>query len=164
MQVALVVVAGEASGVGKTTLAEALVEMLASRGLRVAAVKHVHHGVDYRVKDTGRLMAAGAGRVVAVGPGEYMVVERGRLGFWDAVALAARGVDAVVVEGFREHLAEALGRGGCGAYIGSTLPEELRGHEHLLHVHPRAGLREAAEELAAMVLRGGCRASPPGIR
>ena len=159
MRVALVVVAGEASGVGKTMLAEELVRRLVGAGLRVAAVKHVHHGVDYRVKDTGRLRSAGARRVVAVGPGEYMVVEEGRLGFWDSVALAARGVDAVVVEGFREHLAEALSRGGCGAYIGSTLPEELKGLKGLLHLRPLAGLREAAERLAAMVLQGGCRAS-----
>jgi len=159
-RVALVVVAGEASGVGKTVLAEALVRRLSEAGLRVAAVKHVHHGVDYRVKDTGRLRAAGARRVVAAGPSDYMVVEEGRLGFWEAVALAAAGgVDAVVVEGFREHLAEALSRGGCGAYIGSALPEELRGLKGLLHLRPLSGLREAAERLADMVLRGRCRAS-----
>jgi molybdopterin-guanine dinucleotide biosynthesis protein B len=114
----LVVIAGSGSGVGKTLLGERLVAELARRGLRVAAVKHVHHGVDYRVKDTGRYMAAGAVRVVAVGPGEYMVVERGVLGFWDAVRLACRGSDAVVVEGFREHLEEALARGACGVYVG----------------------------------------------
>jgi molybdopterin-guanine dinucleotide biosynthesis protein len=54
-------------------LGETLARLASSRGLRVWVVKHVHHGVDYRVKDTGRYLAAGAERVYAIGPGEYML-------------------------------------------------------------------------------------------
>jgi len=156
----VVVVAGAGSGVGKTALGERLVALLASRGLRVAAVKHVHHGVDYRVKDTGRYMAAGALRVVAVGPGEYLVVERGRLGFWEALARAAAGgVDVVVVEGFREMLREALARGGCGVYIGPRGDVEgLPGGGRLLVVEPgRVG--GALERLLELLGSGRCAAS-----
>ena len=148
----VVVIAGEGSGVGKTLLGERLVEELTQRGMRVAAVKHVHHGVDYRVKDTGRYMAAGAERVVAVGPRDYMVVVRGRLGFWDAVRLAcAGGAEAVVVEGFREHLGEAVERGACGIYIGRGDPAA----GGVFVVEP-GNVEGAVERLVGLVLSGGC--------
>lgn len=151
-QCSVVVIAGEGSGVGKTLLGERLVGELVRRGLRVAAVKHVHHGVDYRVKDTGRYMAAGAERVVAVGPGEYMVVVRSRLGFWDAVMLACGGgAEAVIVEGFREHLGEAVERGACGVYIGRGAP----GAVGVLVVEP-GSVDEAVERLVGLVLSGSC--------
>ena len=113
----LLLIAGEASNVGKTLLGERLVELLASQGLRVAAVKHVHHGVDYRVKDTGRYLAAGADPVIAVGPGEYMIVRRRRISLEEAICTAAGEADVVVVEGFREaqRLVEELG--GCWLYV-----------------------------------------------
>jgi molybdopterin-guanine dinucleotide biosynthesis protein B len=153
----LVVIAGSGSGVGKTLLGERLVEALAARGVRVAVVKHVHHGVDYRVKDTGRYVAAGARRVLAVGPDSYMLVERGRLGFWDAVAVAAEGgAEVVVVEGFREMLWEALAVGGCGVYIGPPGDVEgLRAEERLVVAEPGRAL-EALDEALAMLLEGRC--------
>ena len=112
----LVLIAGEGRDVGKTLLGEHLVAALRERGLRVGVVKHVHHGVDYRVKDTGRYLGAGAERVVAVGPSEYMLVEKRRLGFWEAIQLLS-GSDTVVVEGFKEHIDSVLEKGGCTAYI-----------------------------------------------
>ncbi len=156
--VQLVVIAGSGSGVGKTLLGEGLVEALAVQGVRVAVVKHVHHGVDYRVKDTGRYMAAGARRVLAVGPDSYMLVERGRLSFWDAVDMAVEsGADAVIVEGFREMLAEALAAGGCGVYIGSWEDVgELGGVGRLVVVEPGRAL-DAKDDVLALLLKGRCR-------
>ena len=50
------------SGSGKTTLGERLIAILTARGLRIAAVKHAHHGFepDVRGKDSDRLRRAGA--------------------------------------------------------------------------------------------------------
>jgi len=50
------------SGSGKTTLGERLIAILVARGVRVAAVKHAHHGFepDIRGKDSDRLRRAGA--------------------------------------------------------------------------------------------------------
>jgi len=50
------------SGTGKTTLLERLLPCLRDRGLRVAVIKHAHHGfdVDQPGKDSHRLRQAGA--------------------------------------------------------------------------------------------------------
>ncbi|MFY0990502.1 molybdopterin-guanine dinucleotide biosynthesis protein B [Halomonas sp. C05BenzN] len=50
------------SGTGKTTLLEQLLPRLGERGLRVAVIKHAHHGfdVDQPGKDSYRLRQAGA--------------------------------------------------------------------------------------------------------
>jgi hypothetical protein len=61
----------------------------------------------------------------------------------------------VLVEGFREHLAEALGMGGCAAYV-------RRGGVVALHA-PGGGeesldLDAAVVRLASLVLSGGCTA------
>ncbi|TDO16735.1 molybdopterin-guanine dinucleotide biosynthesis protein B [Halomonas ventosae] len=50
------------SGTGKTTLLERLLPRLGERGLRMAVIKHAHHGfdVDQPGKDSYRLRQAGA--------------------------------------------------------------------------------------------------------
>ncbi len=55
-----------ASGSGKTTLIERLIERFHRGGLRVAAIKHAHHGfdMDRPGKDSHRFRAAGAGQVL----------------------------------------------------------------------------------------------------
>jgi molybdopterin-guanine dinucleotide biosynthesis protein B len=127
----LLLIAGEGRDVGKTLLGEKLVKALTSRGLSVGVVKHVHHGVDYRVKDTGRYLAAGARRVVAVGPDEYMVVEPRRLGLEEAICLVS-GNDVVIVEGFRDHVEEVRKRGGCAVFLRRNGAAELwYGDEHV---------------------------------
>ncbi len=53
------------SGAGKTTLVEKLVREFASRGLRIATIKHAHHKVEldtpgkdsYRYKEAGAVMS-----------------------------------------------------------------------------------------------------------
>jgi len=157
----LVLLAGDGSNVGKTALGERLVAELSSRGLRVAVVKHVHHGVDYRVKDTGRYLSAGAGRVVAVGPGSWMLVSPGRLGFWEAVELAAEGgVDVVLVEGFRDHVSVVLSAGGCVAYLGSQCPGAAG--DGRLVCAPRLGVEEALPRLLGLLSLGACRLRSKG--
>ncbi|MEM4666451.1 MAG: molybdopterin-guanine dinucleotide biosynthesis protein B [Thermofilum sp.] len=84
---------------GKTTLAEKLVGILASRGYRVAAVKHAHSGLNLQ-GDSARLFAAGAERVVALSENVSEVIA-GSLSLEEALA-ALRAYDFVVVEGFKE--------------------------------------------------------------
>src|SRR5258706_2478923 len=54
------------SNTGKTTLIEKLVPLFTARGLRVAAIKHAHHGfdMDRPGKDSYRYREAGAGQVL----------------------------------------------------------------------------------------------------
>ena len=120
----LVLIVGEGKDVGKTLLGERLVNALVDKGFRVGVIKHVHHGVDYRIKDTGRYLEAGAERVVAVGPREHMFVEGKRIGFWKAIMML-RGFDVVIVEGFREHIESIVRNGGCTAYVCSSGAVEI---------------------------------------
>lgn len=59
------------SGAGKTTLIERLIERFCRAGLRVAAIKHAHHGfdIDRPGKDSYRFRAAGASQVL-IGSGQ----------------------------------------------------------------------------------------------
>lgn len=54
------------SGSGKTTLMEAIIPLIAARGLKVSAIKHAHHNVDVDKpgKDSYRFREAGAGQVL----------------------------------------------------------------------------------------------------
>ncbi len=65
------------SGSGKTTVITRLVEYFKERGLRVGAVKRVHHySLQPQGKDSGLFLEAGALRVCVVAPGEFLVMER----------------------------------------------------------------------------------------
>ncbi len=156
-EAALVIVTGEGRKTGKTSLGAALVARLAGLGLRVAVLKHVHHGVDYRVRDTGRYLEAGAPVVAALGPGEYMVVRRGQPDPWSLVAALAREADVVVVEGLRGWALEALERGGCMVYLCRSGCARLHAGgrvEQLSRV-------EAEARLAELVASGACRVRLP---
>jgi molybdopterin-guanine dinucleotide biosynthesis protein B len=95
------------SGSGKTTLIERLVERFARRGLRVAAIKHAHHGfdLDRPGKDSYRFRAAGASQVLIASQQRWaLLVEQGDAG--DAGDLRRQiarlqPCDLVLVEGFR---------------------------------------------------------------
>jgi len=97
------------SGSGKTTLIEHLIERFCRAGLRVAAIKHAHHGfdIDQPGKDSYRFRAAGATQVL-VGSGRRWAL----LSEEDAIEgaggdelvrqLARLGpCDLVLVEGYR---------------------------------------------------------------
>ena len=117
----LILIIGSGRNVGKTLLGEHIVRLAAARGLRVWVIKHVHHGVDYRVKDTGRYLSAGASRVYAVAPGEYMLVEKREITLDSIIVEASGKADLVVVEGFRS-LASSL-QADLVVCIGLSRPE-----------------------------------------
>lgn len=66
------------SGAGKTTLLVRLIPRLLEQGLRVAALKHSHHGrieVDRAGKDSHRLRQAGAQAVLLLSRGQLIQIE-----------------------------------------------------------------------------------------
>lgn len=100
------------SGSGKTTLIERLIEHFHGAGLRVAAVKHAHHGfdIDRPGKDSHRFREAGAAQVLIASDRRWALLsEIERPGPADAAAqiplaaLLARfdPCDLVLVEGYR---------------------------------------------------------------
>ncbi len=66
------------SNSGKTTLIEKIVQILKSRGLRVAVIKHASAGfeLDKPGKDSWRFQQAGADAVVLVGPERMALMKR----------------------------------------------------------------------------------------
>ena len=93
---------------GKTTLVSRLIAELTRRGLKVAAVKHAHHGfdVDQPGRDSYRFREAGA-REVAVVSGRRVAImhelrdeEEPPL---EAVLERLSGSDLILVEGFKAH-------------------------------------------------------------
>lgn len=94
-----------ASDSGKTTVAVGLIRELASRGHRVAAVKHCPHGhrVDPEGVDTDRLAAAGALLSVAASPDRVTTVERRETdpSLAEIVDRSAGNFDLVVAEGYK---------------------------------------------------------------
>ncbi|QSR85175.1 gephyrin-like molybdotransferase Glp [Methylacidimicrobium sp. B4] len=96
------------SGAGKTTLLCSVVRILASKGLRVAAIKHAHKGfeIDYPGKDSMRLREAGANPVLLVSPTRRAWVEEmtppEEPELAEAIALLGPSpIDLLLVEGFR---------------------------------------------------------------
>ncbi|HXY21864.1 MAG TPA: molybdopterin-guanine dinucleotide biosynthesis protein B [Burkholderiaceae bacterium] len=97
------------SGSGKTTLIEQLIEHFCRAGLRVAAIKHAHHGfdIDRPGKDSYRFRAAGASQVL-IGAGRRWALlseeDAGENATGDELARQLgrlRPCDLVLVEGYR---------------------------------------------------------------
>ncbi|MBW6391180.1 molybdopterin-guanine dinucleotide biosynthesis protein B [Billgrantia antri] len=96
------------SGTGKTTLLERLLPRLTARGLRVAVIKHAHHGfdVDQPGKDSHRLRQAGAAPMLVASRARWaMMMETPGQEEADLAQLieTVRGQrpDLVLVEGFK---------------------------------------------------------------
>jgi molybdopterin-guanine dinucleotide biosynthesis protein B len=93
------------SNTGKTTLIEKLIPLLRARGLRVAAIKHAHHGfdMDRPGKDSFRYREAGAGQVlIATGQRWALLTETPAQPAALADLLAQlQPCDLVIVEGFK---------------------------------------------------------------
>lgn len=92
---------------GKTTLTERLVSEFATRGLRVATVKHAHHGfdIDKPGTDSFRHRAAGATETAVVSARRWALMHE--LGDEDEPPLEAilaklAPTDIVLVEGYKK--------------------------------------------------------------
>lgn len=96
--------AGRANS-GKTTLIEKVISVFKKQGLRVAAIKHVHHPFDVDVpgKDTHRHKLAGAASVILASRGRVAMVKDtpGEYALDDIVSRYADDADLVIVEGFK---------------------------------------------------------------
>jgi molybdopterin-guanine dinucleotide biosynthesis protein B len=68
------------SGSGKTTLITALMPLLMERGLRVAVLKHAHHGfdIDRPGKDSYRVREAGAVQVLVASRDRWVLMAEER--------------------------------------------------------------------------------------
>ena len=90
---------------GKTTLMARLIAEIAARGLRVATVKHAHHGfeIDQPGTDSHTHRMAGASEVAIVGGGRWAIMHEGSApepGLADMIARLSPS-DLVLVEGFK---------------------------------------------------------------
>jgi molybdopterin-guanine dinucleotide biosynthesis protein B len=92
------------SNAGNTTLIEKLVAIFVTRGLRVAAIKHAHHGfdMDRPGKDSYRYRVAGAQQVlIATGERWALLTETPRPARLEEVLALLAPCDLVLIEGFR---------------------------------------------------------------
>ncbi len=94
------------SNAGKTTLIEKLTAHFASRGLRVATIKHTHHKfeMDKQDSDTARHRRAGASETAIVSGTRVAVIEeidtRGEPAL-NEVAARLKPADIIFVEGYK---------------------------------------------------------------
>lgn len=91
---------------GKTTLTERLVAEFSRRGLRVAAVKHAHHGfeIDNGPTDSARHRRAGARQVAVVSAQRWAVVtelDGAPEPNFEEVIAALEPADLIIVEGYK---------------------------------------------------------------
>jgi molybdopterin-guanine dinucleotide biosynthesis protein B len=93
------------SGAGKTQFLEGLVPVLASRGYRVAVLKHTHQRdleTDQPGSDSYRFWAAGAAHVVLAAPDRIVHTHRCEVDpSLSQVLRGVHGVDLVLVEGYK---------------------------------------------------------------
>lgn len=95
------------SGSGKTTLIEAMLPLLAARGLRVSVIKHSHHDFEMEPpgKDSARFRLAGAQEVMVASPYRYAIVHELRNAPEPTLAEQVARLspaDLVLVEGFKQ--------------------------------------------------------------
>lgn len=96
------------SGSGKTTLVSRVIPVLRGRGLKIATVKHAHHGFDIDVpgKDSWLHREAGASEVMIVSSRRWAILhelrEEAEPPFAELLAKLSP-VDLVIVEGFKRH-------------------------------------------------------------
>lgn len=92
---------------GKTTLVEGVVRELVKRGLRVATMKHAHHGfdIDHEGRDSYRHREAGASEVIVASSKRWAIVHELRgedePSFQEMLAKLSPA-DIVIVEGFKK--------------------------------------------------------------
>jgi len=95
------------SGSGKTTLLERLIPQFTARGLKVAVIKHAHHGfdIDRPGKDSYRHRAAGASEVLLSCNDRWALMHERRDQSdvtLDELLARLAPCDLVLVEGFKQ--------------------------------------------------------------
>jgi molybdopterin-guanine dinucleotide biosynthesis protein B len=93
---------------GKTTLVARLIAELTGRGMKVAAVKHAHHGfdVDQPGRDSYKFREAGAREIAVISGKRVAVIHELRDEAEPAleeVLPRLIGSDLILVEGFKKH-------------------------------------------------------------
>ena len=91
---------------GKTTLVTRLIAEFSARGLKVATVKHAHHGfqIDERDTDSARHRRAGAGQVAVVSSKRWALInelESAPEPTLDEVVSWIGPCDLIIVEGYK---------------------------------------------------------------
>lgn len=91
------------SGAGKTTLLTGVLPYLVAGGVRVATIKHAHHGfdLDRPGKDSHRHREAGAGEVLLAGGARWALLHEGAPPPLAVLLRRMAPVDLVLIEGFR---------------------------------------------------------------
>ncbi len=96
------------SGSGKTTLLDQLIPRFVAGGLRVAGIKHTHHGFDPDTpgKDSWRMRQGGCENVVLVGARHLTLMrhypeDKPSPEIGEALAVLPPDTDLVMVEGYK---------------------------------------------------------------
>ena len=96
------------SGTGKTTLLKRLIPELKARGLRIAMIKHAHHGfdVDKPGKDSYELRKAGASQMLIASSLRWALMTEREQPSEPVLAelighIDERAADLILVEGFK---------------------------------------------------------------
>jgi len=147
------------SKVGKTTLIEKLIPELASRGHRVATVKHTYHDVaiDEAGKDSRRHIEAGSKATIISSPGRLGLVkpvgEDASLA--EVLSLFSDDYDIIIVEGYKSENVPKIEvyRQAAGArlengegVIAVATDDAIAGGERRLALDDFAGLATLIEE------------------
>ncbi|MCE4603428.1 MAG: molybdopterin-guanine dinucleotide biosynthesis protein B [Aeropyrum sp.] len=92
------------SNSGKTSAIVSALKTLSKRGVKVGVVKHTHHNVDIRGKDTWRFLEEGGAQVsiIVKGGGERIAVFAADLSLGELLDWINSRVDAVILEGFKD--------------------------------------------------------------
>jgi len=113
------------SGAGKTTLLEGLIRELASRGYRIATLKHACSGIEFdkEGKDSWRYFQAGSEAVLAKSRDRLMLIKNDEsANIEDVIKILGEEYDLVLAEGFRESNVPKIVVVG----VGDSLPEGVK--------------------------------------
>lgn len=96
---------------GKTTTTENLIRELATRGYKVAVIKHINEPeftIDTEGKDTYRFAQHGARTIIAMAPNEVVTIEKGSTHNVPLSSLVkkCKNSDVTLIEGFKKTVAK----------------------------------------------------------
>jgi molybdopterin-guanine dinucleotide biosynthesis protein B len=83
---------------GKTTLIERMINEAKKRGLTVSVIKHSHHEIDLKYKDTWRFKSAGADLILFLSPTETIIITNNV----NISIINLLPTDLILIEGFSD--------------------------------------------------------------